>query len=241
MERSQYTFYESFYKAISRIRKDADRAKAYDVITRFALYGEEPDVEHMPDNVAIAFEVIRPNIEASRRKAESGRKGGGSKPEANDKQTQANRKQNEANGKQTQANAKQNEANRKQEKEQEKEQDKDKEQMLPPIVPQGTFERFWQAYPKKVGKEAAYKAFMKIRGVSVETMLKAIETQRRSDQWRNDNGRFIPNPATWLNQGRWEDELVQTERKAQAVPADYGQNGPVDRGDIDWLLREGMV
>ena len=74
MERTQYTFYESFYKALSRIRRDADRAKAYDAITRFALYGEEPDLDTLPDHVAIAFEVIRPNLEASRRKAEGGSK-----------------------------------------------------------------------------------------------------------------------------------------------------------------------
>jgi len=30
----------------------------------------------------------------------------------------------------------------------------------------------------------------------------------RCDQWRKDNGQFIPNPATWLNQRRWEDELA---------------------------------
>jgi hypothetical protein len=27
-----------------------------------------------------------------------------------------------------------------------------------------------------------------------------------SEQWRRDDGRFIPHPATWLNQRRWEDE-----------------------------------
>lgn len=121
MERTQFTFYESFYKALSRIRKDADRAKAYDAITRFALYGEEPELDDLPDNVAIAFELVRPNLEASRRKAEAGRKGGESKPEANaskSKQTGSKRKQTQANGKQEK------------EQEQEREQDRDKEQML---------------------------------------------------------------------------------------------------------------
>ena len=28
------------------------------------------------------------------------------------------------------------------------------------------------------------------------------------DQWCRDGGQFIPNPATWLNQRRWEDELT---------------------------------
>ena len=45
MNRTQFTFYESFYKALSRIRRASDRAKAYDLMVRFALYGEEPDLE----------------------------------------------------------------------------------------------------------------------------------------------------------------------------------------------------
>lgn len=41
----------------------------------------------------------------------------------------------------------------------------------------------------------------------LDQMLKAIETQRRSDDWAKDNGQFIPYPATWLNDGRWMDEI----------------------------------
>ena len=41
-------------------------------------------------------------------------------------------------------------------------------------------------------------------------MLKAVDTARASPQWQTDGGQYIPNPATWLNQKRWEDE-PQTE------------------------------
>jgi hypothetical protein len=37
-------------------------------------------------------------------------------------------------------------------------------------------------------------------------MIDAVGRQRASRQWREDGGRYIPHPATWLNQGRWEDE-----------------------------------
>lgn len=67
------------------------------------------------------------------------------------------------------------------------------------------FERFWQAYPRKVGKQAACKAFARV-GVPVERLLSALERQRSDPQWRRENGRYIPHPVTWLNQGRWEDE-----------------------------------
>lgn len=69
------------------------------------------------------------------------------------------------------------------------------------------FDVFWKAYPRKVGKETARKAFGKVRGVSLETMLSALERQKRSEQWTKNGGQFIPNPSTWLNQGRWDDEL----------------------------------
>ena len=92
MERSQFTFYESFFKAISRIKKDSDRGKAYDAICAYALYGIEPDMDTLPDSAAIAFELSKPNLDASRRKATSGKKGGeskqtASKTEAKEKQT----------------------------------------------------------------------------------------------------------------------------------------------------------
>lgn len=88
MGRSQFTFYESFHKALDRIKKKADKADAYDAICRYALYGEVPDLDNLPDAAAIAFELIRPTLDASKRKAEAGAKGGkqnGSKVEANRK------------------------------------------------------------------------------------------------------------------------------------------------------------
>lgn len=80
------------------------------------------------------------------------------------------------------------------------------------------FDAFWSAYPKKVGKQSARKAFEKAK-VPLETLLTAIERQKCSSQWSRDGGRYIPNPATWLNQGRWEDELpCDTGRSAQKDP-----------------------
>ena len=96
--RTQFTFYESFYKAISRIKKKADRADAYDIICAYALFQEEPNLDSVSDAVAIAFELLRPVLDKAREKAESG-KIGGSKLKANGKQSgskqEANCKQEE--------------------------------------------------------------------------------------------------------------------------------------------------
>ena len=86
----------------------------------------------------------------------------------------------------------------------------------------GAFDRFWGAYPRHQGKEAARKAWAKIRpdDALLAEMLAALERQRASDQWRRDGGQFIPYPATWLNGRRWEDEdAAPTEGKAQSNPA----------------------
>ena len=94
MDRSQFTFYESFFQAISRIKKKADRADAYDAICAYALYGIEPNLDALSSDAAVALILSKPNLDASRRKASSGRKGGmkkqtESKTEANEKQTQS--------------------------------------------------------------------------------------------------------------------------------------------------------
>lgn len=70
------------------------------------------------------------------------------------------------------------------------------------------FDLFWSAYPKKVGKDAARKAFEK-RAVGDDLLariLDAISQQKHSRDWTKDDGQFIPHPASWLNAARWEDE-----------------------------------
>lgn len=77
------------------------------------------------------------------------------------------------------------------------------------VSPAG-FEEFWQQYPRKVGKDDAAKAFAarKPDAQLLEVMLAALARQRASEQWRKDGGQFIPHPATWLRQGRWQDEVA---------------------------------
>ena len=79
MERSQFTFYESFFRAANRIKDKADRAEVYDAICAYALYGMEPDLDSLSESAAIAFELSKPNLDASRRKASNGKKGGEAK------------------------------------------------------------------------------------------------------------------------------------------------------------------
>ena len=100
MERSQFTFYASFAKAAERIRKKSDRCDFYDAVKDYAIYGKDPDLDVVSDTVAVAFELVRPTLDASKRKAESGKRGGTTSkleaPGSKGKQTESKRKQSES-------------------------------------------------------------------------------------------------------------------------------------------------
>ena len=120
-----------------------------------------------------------------------------------------------------------------------------KERNISPIVP---FEQFWEAYPKKVGKEAALKAFKKIAPDEdlMQTILGAIVKQKLSRQWQENGGQYIPYPATWLNGHRWEDEMEPASRSGLAAAStkpsrnDYDQreNTEPDMDSVPMWLQE---
>jgi hypothetical protein len=97
-----------------------------------------------------------------------------------------------------------------------------KKPVKPPITPQqgeASFDAFWMAYPRKTNKQAARKAWDRLKPGDdlLKTMLAAIERQRRSPQWVKDGGQYIPHPSTWLNGRRWEDDIpVQGVRAISA-------------------------
>ena len=82
------------------------------------------------------------------------------------------------------------------------------------------FDTFWQAYPKKVGKADALKAFAKLKPDSelMQTILAAIAQWSKTDQWSKDNRQYVPMPATYIRGRRWEDELPQQDKpKERAI------------------------
>ena len=71
------------------------------------------------------------------------------------------------------------------------------------------FNEFWEKYPRKVAKKYAFECYQRIEITEElhQMMLSAIDKQRHSKSW--DDVRYIPHPSTWLNQRRWEDEIVE--------------------------------
>jgi hypothetical protein len=86
----------------------------------------------------------------------------------------------------------------------------------PPLPPESAFEAFWQAYPRRIGKGAALRAWQKITSPrrTLQAIVAALQWQVLTEQWTRDGGRFIPHPATYLNQTRWLDEPEADRRLA---------------------------
>lgn len=81
------------------------------------------------------------------------------------------------------------------------------------------FEDWWDLYPKKVGKQAALRAWRKACKVAGSGGLeRALESHLPS--MRTKETRFVPNPATWLNEGRYDDEPPAVQERPKSSSSD---------------------
>lgn len=97
--------------------------------------------------------------------------------------------------------------------------DKDKD-YITPLTPQGElFGRFWSAYPKKVGKANCERWFArhKVDEETLQAMLESLAYLKTTEQWQKDGGQYIPNPQTWLNGRRWEDESAKPPQREKVT------------------------
>ena len=71
------------------------------------------------------------------------------------------------------------------------------------------FEKFYFSYPRKVGKANVEKWFEKNKPDEelFNKIMTALEEHKKTKQWQDKQ--FIPHPSTWLNQKRWEDEIIK--------------------------------
>lgn len=72
------------------------------------------------------------------------------------------------------------------------------------------FDRFWQAYPRKTNKHEAKKAFAKTNA-NVDELITDVQQRLACGHWSTREKNFIPHASTYLNQRRWEDEIVTRE------------------------------
>jgi hypothetical protein len=73
------------------------------------------------------------------------------------------------------------------------------------------FAIFWKNYPNKVGKPAAQKAWKRVKWDELTAIRDGLNRWKATEQWQKEGGKYIPYPATFLNQRRWEDEPAEVK------------------------------
>lgn len=96
----------------------------------------------------------------------------------------------------------------KEEEEQEVEEERKTLTTQKALVCASLFEKFWEAYPKKIAKGKSFEIWKRLKPSPemLERMLSTLRWQTESEDWQSEGGRFIPHPERWLTKKRWLDE-----------------------------------
>ena len=197
-KQATFKFFRSFYEAALEIADPAEQAAFFRAICAYALDGEEVSTAGIP---AAMFRLVQPVIDKSLTNARCGRLGGAKSQKLypNSARFDNFARSDARSDAPTDApsDARSYARIREEGREEEKEvRDAQKE----------AFSLFWQAYPRKVGKQDAFQAFL-AANVAIHPLLQALERHKQSEEWQRQSGRFIPNPANYLRLRRFEDDL----------------------------------
>jgi len=93
-----------------------------------------------------------------------------------------------------------------------------------------TFENFWQQYPRKIGKLTAKRSWEKLSQENQQKALEAIVEHRKYWSAKGTDWEFIPHASTWLNQERFEDQIVIQEKKKEVLAWHRSDQGTLAKG-----------
>ena len=175
MKRKQFTFYRSFYEGMMCLPKSC-RLEFIQAVIEFALDGVEPG--DMNKKLTGQFVLIRPILETAAKKAEWGARGG----------SISKRKKISKGEDKTEI-----------ETEIETETEIDRKQGA--LAGEGVreFEDFWNLYPKKIGRPQAFEEWKRM-GREPGVVMEALRAWVASDQWKIENGRYVPRADKWLRE-----------------------------------------
>lgn len=73
---------------------------------------------------------------------------------------------------------------------------------------QEKFNKFWEAWPKKIDKQRAFALWVKENPDDelFNRIMTSLEAQKKQESWCKDGGKYIPNPRNWIEGKRWEDQ-----------------------------------
>lgn len=86
---------------------------------------------------------------------------------------------------------------------------KTKKKSSAPARVESDFLDFYAAYPRHVGKEAARRAFVKAvkAGTPAADIIEGARRYAAATAAAGTETRYVAHPATWLNAGRWSDDM----------------------------------
>ncbi len=228
--RKQFTFYYSYLDALREL-PDGQREQAYDALMDMAFYGIQRELPETAQRVAM--KLVIPNLVASRRKALAAQgKSDSVKSTGRSKKEKEIEKENEI----------ENEIKTETETEKEAESEGEGEGKGPAQEPglegasvsgclQRDFEAFWEEYPVKLGKDAAWSLWLEIKP-ELKTMMQSVAAWRQSTRWTKEGGRYIPNAAKFLEEGYVNQSPPKPQR---AVPT--GASGELSDGELEAMRR----
>jgi|SRR5579872_1004502 len=117
---------------------------------------------------------------------------------------------------------------------------KDKPSSTSPSAPLEAFKAFYKAYPNKKAPARAQRAWNKILAEDVPAIMAGLDRLKGSEQWKRDNGRYVPHPATFLNDRRWEDEVPPLFSNSLAPPERPGTSKLTDE-DVSTYRKHGVL
>ena len=233
-KRKQFTFYESFYNALAKLPVELAQKGAWIIIT-YAVTGKMLETELEPA-LDVAFTLIKPVLDTARNKAEA--IAASNKRRAKKNQSNSNEGpmmvQSVSNNAQEEEIEKENEVEAENEVEVEIEKELEKESLYTDGVcvmgdtDTDRFERFWSLYPNQLGKQKAWEVWQ-MEKPDPERLMEALECWKRSRQWTQDNGRFIPKAENFLK----ERYHLQAPKK----PVSNGALGQLGKAELEAIER----
>ena len=194
MAMEYFCCFHSYLRKTSNL-SDGEVGRLFRALMKYSATGER---EELDGRAGTAFDFIADDIDAAKekyaQKCRTNRENGGKRTVANGSE----RLQTIANHSET-SQTKNN---------------------IPPLTPPGElFGRFWSAYPKKVGKANCERWFArhKVDEKTLQAMLDSLAYLKTTEQWQKDGGQYIPNPQTWLNGRRWEDESAKPPQREKVT------------------------
>ena len=191
MERKQFTFYKSFYDGMKTLKK-TDRLAIYDAIVFYGLFGyQKTALNELQQGF---FNLIVPTLDAAAKKAANAMQGS-SKRSSKSGSKKGKEKESEY----------EIEIESEYEIETENEIECDSLYSAPVCQAQDLFLSFWEQYPNKLDREEALAEWQQVATdeTVANQILDGLKAWKKTAQWKQDGGRFVPTAANFLKRGYW--------------------------------------